>query len=213
MLPFTSRLRYKDDVYDRISKPVSWIYWVPINASCTSDLLSANDYKTPPTVMRTAVIPANGDRFLEFYWLPNDPSQQFYVYLHFAEVQDLRSDQLRKFDIFLNGDHWIKSLVPTKSPITVESRYSVSGEELTFLINMTSDSTFPPILNAAEIYMIKHFQQSPTNQDDVIAIKDNQSVYTVERNWQGDPCVPKEYLWDGLVCSDEGYNSPSIISL
>ncbi|KAA8540320.1 hypothetical protein F0562_024761 [Nyssa sinensis] len=78
---------------------------------------------------------------------------------------------------------------------------------------MTSDSTFPPILNAMEIYMMKKFQQSPTNQDDVIAIKDIQSVYTVERNWQGDPCVPKEYLWDGLVCSDEGYNSPRIISL
>ncbi|KAA8540319.1 hypothetical protein F0562_024762 [Nyssa sinensis] len=91
-------IRYEDDVYDRIWKPFSWTYWVPISASYTSDLLSANEYKPPPTVM------TNGTPFLKFYWLPNDPSQQFYVYLHFAEVQDLGSDQLRKFDIFLNGD-------------------------------------------------------------------------------------------------------------
>ena len=45
----------------------------------------------------------------------------------------------------------------------------------------------------------------------VEAIMKIKMLYRVTRNWQGDPCVPSEYSWDGLNCS---YNdSPSIISL
>ncbi|KAF3944010.1 hypothetical protein CMV_029485 [Castanea mollissima] len=36
-------------------------------------------------------------------------------------------------------------------------------------------------------------------------------MYNVTRNWQGDPCIPSEYLWDGLNCNDNHH--PRIISL
>ena len=46
----------------------------------------------------------------------------------------------------------------------------------------------------------------------VEAITDIKKLYNVtSRNWQGDPCVPSEYSWDGLNCS--GDNHPRIISL
>ncbi|KAG4400217.1 hypothetical protein GLYMA_07G014001v4 [Glycine max] len=31
-------------------------------------------------------------------------------------------------------------------------------------------------------------------------------------NWQGDPCVPKQYAWDGLICSSY-HTIPRITSL
>ena len=43
------------------------------------------------------------------------------------------------------------------------------------------------------------------------AITKIKSTYGVKRNWQGDPCAPREYLWEGLNC--DGYNPPRIISL
>ncbi|XP_050289749.1 putative leucine-rich repeat receptor-like serine/threonine-protein kinase At2g19230 [Quercus robur] len=40
---------------------------------------------------------------------------------------------------------------------------------------------------------------------------DIKKLYNMTRNWQGDPCVPSNYSWDGLNCSDD--NHPRIISL
>ncbi|RVX17214.1 putative leucine-rich repeat receptor-like protein kinase [Vitis vinifera] len=88
------------------------------------------------------------------------------------------------------------------------------GSQLNFSLAKTNQSTLPPIMNALEIYKIKEFLQSPTEQRDVDAMKKIKSVYQVMKSsWQGDPCLPINYLWDGLICSDNGYNAPSIISL
>ncbi|XP_035547836.1 putative leucine-rich repeat receptor-like serine/threonine-protein kinase At2g19230 [Juglans regia] len=35
--------------------------------------------------------------------------------------------------------------------------------------------------------------------------------YNVTKNWQGDPCVPSDYSWEGLNCSND--NPPRVISL
>ena len=39
------------------------------------------------------------------------------------------------------------------------------------------------------------------------------SVYGVKRDWEGDPCAPAAYLWDGLNCSYYGIESPRITTL
>lgn len=42
------------------------------------------------------------------------------------------------------------------------------------------------------------------------------SKYGLKRNWQGDPCAPKDYLWKGVNCSYSGGESSDplrIISL
>lgn len=39
------------------------------------------------------------------------------------------------------------------------------------------------------------------------------STYGVKKNWQGDPCVPELYSWEGLNCSKDGYDPPRITSL
>lgn len=45
------------------------------------------------------------------------------------------------------------------------------------------------------------------------AIMDIKSLYAITKNWQGDPCAPKEHLWEGLNCSYIDSNTPRIISL
>ncbi|KAJ4717981.1 Protein kinase family protein [Melia azedarach] len=71
----------------------------------------------------------------------------------------------------------------------------------------------PPILNAIEIYMLKRPLQLQTDQNDVDAIINIKSKYGVKRIWQGDPCGPKGYWWDGLNCSYGDGNAPRIVSL
>ncbi|XLS97442.1 hypothetical protein HN51_040177, partial [Arachis hypogaea] len=45
------------------------------------------------------------------------------------------------------------------------------------------------------------------------AIMNVKSNYGIKRNWQGDPCIPLSYMWDGVNCSYAGSSSPRIIYL
>ena len=47
----------------------------------------------------------------------------------------------------------------------------------------------------------------------VDAITNIKSTYSIKKNWQGDPCAPQVYLWEGLNCSYNQHEPPRIISL
>ncbi|KAJ9692165.1 hypothetical protein PVL29_011304 [Vitis rotundifolia] len=193
---------YKDDAFDRIWEPFSQPYWKSVSASYSSDSLSDNHFKPPSKVMATAVTPANERYPLEFHWNLDNSAQQFYVYMHFSEVEELQSNHP-------------EPIVPGRLvPHTGFSTHSISASsELSLSIYKTHRSTLPPILNALEIYEIKQLFQSSTVQSNVDAIKKIKMVYKVKKNWQGDPCLPIEFSWDGLSCSDSNSISLSIISL
>ncbi|KAI3670515.1 hypothetical protein L1987_87851 [Smallanthus sonchifolius] len=41
----------------------------------------------------------------------------------------------------------------------------------------------------------------------------HKSTYGLKRNWQGDPCIPRAFLWDGLGCNYSDPGAAKIISL
>lgn len=160
-------VRYKDDAFDRVWEPFSQPYWKSVSASYSSDNLSDNHFKPPSKVMATAVTPADERYPLEFHWNLDNSTRQFYVYMHFAEVEELQSNQLRELYVSLNG--WFLSpepIVPGRLvPHTGFSTHSISASsELSLSIFKTHRSTLPPILNALEIYEIKQLFQSSTVQ-------------------------------------------------
>ncbi|KAH9665617.1 protein kinase domain-containing protein [Citrus sinensis] len=211
----TQIIRFKDDHYDRI--------WVPypgfpgsasINTSFIIDSLVDSQYRLPSAVMKTAVKPMNVNDSLDFDFEIGDPTLQFYVYMHFAELESRQGNQYREFSIELNGNLWEKSVVPEYlQSKTISSTQPARGSKLNFSLCKTSNSTLPPILNAIEIYILTDTLQEPTDQDDVNAIMDIKLSYDVGKGWQGDPCSPMYYSWDGLNCSYNGYKPPKIISL
>ncbi|KAH7565372.1 hypothetical protein JRO89_XS09G0197600 [Xanthoceras sorbifolium] len=207
-------VRYKDDVYDRIWFPYNDNNenWTSISTSLTME--SSNDYQPPSIIMTSAGTPKNASNPMEF-WLEinNDNTLRFYVYLHFAEIQELQSNESRRLNISLNGKHWYGPFSPYYlSSTTVFSPVPLSGGKYTFFIYKTEGSTHPPILNAIEVFSLKELLPQ-TDQKDVDAITNIKSMYGVKKNWQGDPCGPQAYTWDGLNCSDDGSNPPRIISL
>ncbi|KAH9665586.1 protein kinase domain-containing protein [Citrus sinensis] len=90
---------------------------------------------------------------------------------------------------------------------------SASTGDNRFSIYKIKDSTLPPILNAIEIYTVKQLLQHHTDEQDVDAIKSIKSISGVKKNWQGDPCVPRAYIWNGLNCSYDGFDPSRIMSL
>ena len=137
-----------------------------IETKLTTDAMSDNYYKPPPAVMRTAVRPAGNNDPLVLKWTPPDTTSGYYVYMHFFEV-DSTVRIPRQFTIDLNGIPWFKvEKVPVNNPMTVFAIAALKGVELNLTISPTNVSTFPPLLNAMEIYIEKHLRRLHTQLDD-----------------------------------------------
>ncbi|XVF86748.1 hypothetical protein PTKIN_Ptkin18bG0067400 [Pterospermum kingtungense] len=197
--PETSEtFRYNEDVYDRIWWPYRRSDWTKINTSLTMDC-GENDYQPPQRAMRTAGIPVNANSSLDFN-INAPENSEIYVYMHIGEVEQLQANESRVFNISYNGDHWYG---PYRPPYllanTIYATSSLTGTKHQFSIYRIEDSTHPPILNAIEIYLVRNFSQSEALQKDVDAILNIKSMYGLKKNWEGDPCAPQDYLWEGLL--------------
>ncbi|KAL3720910.1 hypothetical protein ACJRO7_005679 [Eucalyptus globulus] len=208
-------IRYPDDVYDRLWTLRNYTNLFPLNTTSTIDLSDKNDaykYKVPKEVLQTAERSMNASSPLSFGWATSSSALKWIVYFHFAEIERLTSGLKREFTIAMNGNQFTETVsLEYLKPVVVVST-PVSGSFITFSIDSKNKSGNPPILNAMESYMVVDLLNVPTAQDDVKAINNIKTRYHIEReSWQGDPCMPSKYTWDGLTCSNG--NPPRIIIL
>ncbi|XP_048618437.1 senescence-induced receptor-like serine/threonine-protein kinase isoform X1 [Brassica napus] len=209
-------VRYKDDVYDRIWMPSRFTDHMILNTSLPIDQNYNNLFQPASVVMSTATRPLNASSYILLYWEPEDPRLKFYVYLHFAEVEVLTGNQTREFTVNYNNDTTLAekfrpSYLYTDTVVTPDP---VTGLIHEFYLVQTSVEMLPPIINAMEIYQVNEFLQLSTDQEDVDAMTKIKDTYRVKKNWQGDPCVPVDYSWEGLDCMDsDNTTNPRVISL
>lgn len=169
--------RYKDDVYDRIWSCDQYLYktldWNPmgLDESINMDNATNDAYKLPDHVLKSAAQPTNVSRTLGFNYntysstAPLNKRYEYYVYLHFNEIEKLSDGKKRKINITFKNQP-----VPSKpivldylKPVTLNIK--IQGAVL-FNISATSDSDAPPILNAYEIYKLIIQLDSPTYTQD-----------------------------------------------
>ncbi|CDY15555.1 BnaA08g28390D [Brassica napus] len=193
-----SSIRYSEDVYDRI--------WLPrklgaenkeINTSLPVTS-SNNSYNPPGLLMSTALTPTNTTAPISMELADTDPTVRYFVYMHFAEVEDLSltPNQTREFEIYIN-----QVKIAHVSP-----RYLQTD---TFFLKPESQTNIKFLL----IYVGNTYSQSFTSQDDDDAVTSIKMSYKVKRNWQGDPCLPNSYIWEGLNCSYASLAPPRITLL
>ncbi|WJX92003.1 hypothetical protein P8452_73705 [Trifolium repens] len=211
-----SGYRYKDDIYDRIWSPSLFLSdWRRLSTTLKNDDLGKEDYELPAIVMSTAVTPVNVSAPILFYWDADVVNDQYYLYTHFNEVEKLAANETRAFNIKVNGDLLYGPVIPIyRKAITIISKIALTEASVyQITLSETKNSTLPPILNAIEVYKVKDFSHSETQQDEVDTIINIKNAYGVTRNWQGDPCAPESYIWEGLKCSVDGNNMSRITSL
>jgi hypothetical protein len=151
-----------------IGTPYNKSSWKTLSTNLTIDSQSRNGYLLPPSVvMRTAATPANDSAPFEISW-DSDNATEYYVYMYFAEVVKLQPNQFRSFNITLNGKYWFGPFAPRYLNTSIlYSTSAISGKaKYNFSFTKSQNSTLPPIINAMEIYLIKYFSQSETDQGD-----------------------------------------------
>ncbi|XP_041001997.1 putative leucine-rich repeat receptor-like serine/threonine-protein kinase At2g19230 [Juglans microcarpa x Juglans regia] len=212
-----SIIRYPDDAYDRYwHASQQKDDWIKIASNSTIYASSSGEaYGLPVEVMKTAAKTQNASIPLKANFTL-DPLSKYYCYFHFAEVEKLESGQQRELTISLDDQRSYLTesvILDYLTPRTIaQDNPPITGAPRLFLsINAAQGTHFPPILNAYEIFKLIELPNEPTATEDVKAIMEIKTRYNVTRNWQGDPCVPSEYSWDGLNCTND--NPPRIISL
>ncbi|CAH8311649.1 unnamed protein product [Eruca vesicaria subsp. sativa] len=212
-----SILRYPDDVYDRRWFPMVEKEWTIVTS--TLNVNTSNGFDPPQSAMASAATYVNVNGTWDIPWTIDDSITRFHIYLHFAEIQTLLPNETREFIVFLNGNEFSEPFSPKKLSIETlntrpESTLRCQRGACLLQLVKTTKSTLPPLLNAMEIFTVVELPQSETNQQEVVAIKKIQIAYGLSRvSWQGDPCVPKEFLWAGLNCNNTDiYTPPTITS-
>ncbi|XP_031385220.1 senescence-induced receptor-like serine/threonine-protein kinase [Punica granatum] len=213
-----SMFRHPSDSYDR--------FWDVDDMDNDGTLSSAWNGTSPPTLDRTndaykvpievlgTFVTVESSYNLSLSWKAHVPGASKWIsYLHFAEMENLSSP--REFTIYSN-DAFIKTIsLDYLVPMTVPTNQFTSdiGFKFKFVANsLSSASSVPPIINAVELYYLLDISTRPTDLNDVNAMKGTKRAYNVtNKSWQGDPCVPTNFTWDGVKCSTE--NSPRITSL
>ncbi|KAL9309382.1 putative LRR receptor-like serine/threonine-protein kinaseRLK-Pelle-LRR-I-1 family [Arabidopsis thaliana] len=214
----SSFIRYDEDIHDRVWNSFTDDETVSISTDLPIDT-STNSYDMPQSVMKTGAVPKNASEPWLLWWTLDEITAQSYVYMHFAEVQNLTANETREFNITYNGGlRWFSYLRPPNLSIsTIFNPRAVSSSNgiFNFTFAMTGNSTLPPLLNALEIYTVVDLLQLETNKDEVSAMMNIKETYGLSKkiSWQGDPCAPQLYRWEGLNCSYPDSEASRIISL
>lgn len=163
--------RYPSDLYDREWKPISLSFGLNfVNTSLNVN--SSSPYELPQEVISKAVINRNVTEKLSFDWYVDNREDQALIYLHFAEIQTLRDNDTREFDIIWKGnDGNITNAAYRPPKLQLETLYNTSPMKCRFMqctvdLVMTKSSTLPPMVNAMEAYEIIEFLDAETNQDE-----------------------------------------------
>ncbi|XP_030493382.1 probable LRR receptor-like serine/threonine-protein kinase At1g67720 [Cannabis sativa] len=200
-------VRYPDDPFDRLwqsdsVKKANYLVDVAPGTTKVSTKLpiDANrDERPPEKVMQTAVVGSNGSLTYRLN-LDGFPGSGWAM-TYFAEIEDLKPDESRKFRLVLPGNPDIsKAIVNIEENAQGKYRLYEPGFTnislpfvLSFRFGKTVDSSLGPLLNAMEIN--KYLEKSEGSIDGPII---SNVVSRYSSDWAlegGDPCLPVPWSW------------------
>ncbi|KAL1550410.1 putative LRR receptor-like serine/threonine-protein kinase [Salvia divinorum] len=212
--PTQEAIRYPNDPYDRIwesdlDRRANFLVGVAPGTeriNTTRDI-DVNTREYPPVkVMQTAVIGTKGS--LSYRLNLEDFPAHARAYAYFAEIQDLGSNETRKFKMeqpynpdYSNAVVNIAENANGSYTLYEPSYMNVSLDfVLTFAFVKTRDSTQGPILNAMEISRYLEIA-AKTDAKDVSSLSVLRAMFA-QTEWTkegGDPCIPTSWGW--VSCS------------
>uniref|UniRef100_A0A0D3EVA8 Protein kinase domain-containing protein n=1 Tax=Oryza barthii TaxID=65489 RepID=A0A0D3EVA8_9ORYZ len=211
--------RYPTDRFDRFWEAALRYKFPFVNMTTNQDVrrLPGNDeFQLPPTILQKAsTINSNYSWFNITVKANNNidyRSLELLPIFHFAEIDGNRPN--RTFDIYNDVNLMFPNYTPPPFRVdsTYDSRQLLRNKAIFFTLRKTPNSELPPLINAFEVYSLVRMNNLTTSSDDVNYMKEVKKYYSLARNWNGDPCSPREYSWKGVACNyANGNKNPSII--
>ncbi|KAL3505894.1 hypothetical protein ACH5RR_031276 [Cinchona calisaya] len=193
-------IRYPDDRFDR--------YWQPYgedNSTTPSirNVSVSGFWNIPPLKVFQTHLGIDQPKPMELLWPPTSLRNSiYYIALYFADDHISPSGSARVFDITINGVTYYSNLTVTEAGVAVfANQWLLSG--LTYLtLAPASGSTIGPLINAGEIFEVLNFGGRTVTRDVISMERIKASFQNPPFDWNGDPCLPRQYSWTGVTCSE-----------
>ncbi|BAD68242.1 putative light repressible receptor protein kinase [Oryza sativa Japonica Group] len=219
--------RYPTDPFDRFWEAALRYKFPFLNMTTNQDVTKLpgnDDFQVPmPILQKASTISSNFSEFNVSVIFPDNMknidninnidyrSLELLPIFHFADIGG--NNQNRTFDIYNDGNLMFPNYIPPlfRAESTYQSGKFLRKRGLNFTLRKTPSSELQPLINAFEVYSLVHTDNLTTSPDDVDYMKEVKKYYSYTRNWNGDPCSPREYSWQGLACDyANGNKNPRI---
>lgn len=189
-------IRYPDDRFDRM--------WEPFGGSIST--VSGNKnisvsafWNLPPLKIFETALTTNKVQPIELSWPPMSlPNSTYYIALYFAEDRNLSST----FDITVNNISYYHSLKVTPAGACVfATRWPLVGDTK-ITLTPTVGSNIAPLINAGEVFEALAIGGKTVTRDVIALMKVKENFQNPPLDWSGDPCLPRQYSWTGVTCSE-----------
>ncbi|KAK8482537.1 hypothetical protein V6N12_007882 [Hibiscus sabdariffa] len=194
-----SIIGYPDDQFDRYWEPYEEN--VPVIASNKIPTVSGFWNIPPSKVFERALSTAQSEP-LELRWPPFSlPNSTYYIALYFVDNSDSPSSS-RAFDIHINDIRYYNNLIVSSEGVAIfATRWPLRGPTK-ITLSPAASSNISPLINAGEIFDVLRLG-GRTHTRDVIALEGlKNSLRNLPLDWNGDPCLPRDYSWTGVQCSN-----------
>ncbi|KAK9287957.1 hypothetical protein L1049_016402 [Liquidambar formosana] len=193
-------IRYPDDQFDRFWEPFGENS--PTTASNTNVSVSGF-WNLPPLKTFERELTIGQPAPMELQWpLASLPNSTYYIALYFADNRNSSSGSSRVFNISINNVTYYSNLNVTPEGVVVFSkRWPLAG--LTKItLTPASGSDIAPLINGGEVFDLLLLGGRTVTRD-VIALETvRNSFQSYPLDWNGDPCLPRQYSWTGVTCSE-----------
>ncbi|PSR92707.1 Leucine-rich repeat receptor-like serine/threonine-protein kinase [Actinidia chinensis var. chinensis] len=195
-----SIIRYPDDSFDR--------YWEPFGVNNSTIARGRNVsvsgfWNLPPLkVFQTGLTTAQPGP-LNVYWPPASlPNSTYYIALYFADDRDSSSGNSSALTISINDVIYYRDLIVTPAGVMVFANQWLLFGPTNITLTLAAGSNTGPLINAGEVFDVL-IVGGRTHTRDVIALEQVKKTFqNPPLDWNGDPCLPREYAWTGVTCSE-----------
>lgn len=190
-------IRYPDDQFDR--------FWEPYggNDSTVSgnrDIYVSEFWNVPPLKVFETAMTNTKVEHLELSWPPAFlRNSTYYIALYFVED---RNSSSRVFDVSINNVMYYHNLNVTPAGACVfATRWPLVGPTM-ITLTPAMGSKIGPLINAGEIFEVLDLGGRTSTRDVIGLEKVKDSLQNPPLDWNGDPCLPRQYSWSGITCSE-----------
>ncbi|MCH89838.1 leucine-rich repeat receptor-like serine/threonine-protein kinase, partial [Trifolium medium] len=85
--------------------------------------------------------------------------------------------------------------------VVFANQWPLSGPT-TITLTPSASSSLGPLINAGEIFNVLPLGGRTSTRDVIALERVKESLRNPPLDWSGDPCVPRQYSWTGITCSE-----------
>ncbi|KAE8077007.1 hypothetical protein FH972_015616 [Carpinus fangiana] len=190
-------IRYPDDPFDRFWEPLGGI---SSTVAGNRNVSVSSLWNVPPLKIFETALTTNGIQPIEWNWPPVSlRNSRYYIALYFADARNWSS---RVFDITINNISYYRNLNVTPAGACVFATQWLLAGPTKITLTPPSGSDIGPLINAGEVFELLVLRGRTATRD-AIALNDvKHSLTNPPLDWNGDPCLPSQYSWTGITCSE-----------